>query len=167
MTTEEALREELEAERRLSRVDRLTGVGTLVELDSILGQCFREGTSFVLVLFDVAHMKQANEVEGYPWTDRFLARVGGVLRRHRGDGFAIRQGGDEFMIVLPGESVKTAEAVRDRVERAVGVEILRDGTRVHLAGGIARWYESSRFADTVERAQARMKARKEAFAITG
>lgn len=167
MTEAQALREELKVERETARVDRLTGVGTLVELDHALGRCFREGSPFVLILFDVAHMKQANEVEGYPWTDAFLERVGKVLRKNRGDGYAIRKGGDEFMIVLPLETVKTAELVRDRVEKAVGVEILKDGTRVHLAGGIAAWTGFQRFEAVVEKAQRRMKSRKEAFEILG
>lgn len=166
MTTEQVLSAELAEARRIASIDALTGVGTIHALDGVLGTCFRESTPFVLVLFDVAHLKAANEVEGYPWADALLARIGAVLRRHRGDGYAFRQGGDEFMIVLPGASWAAAEAVRDRVERAVGVDVIRDGTQVFLAGGIAAWGPGEKsFAQVVMQAQRRMKDRKVELAI--
>ncbi len=165
MTTEETLREELAIARARAEVDALTGCGTIHALDTVLGTCFRESTPFMLVLFDVAQLKAANEVEGYPWADAFLSRVGSVLRQHRGDGYAFRQGGDEFMIVLPGGSQAAAEAVRSRIENAVGVDVIRDGTQVFLAGGIAAWGPGSSFAKVVMQAQRRMKKRKAELAI--
>lgn len=166
MTTEDQLTVELIAARQRAEIDRLTGCGTLYALDSVLGECFRQGTPFRLLLFDVAHLKAANEVAGYPWADRLLARVGAVLRRHRGDGFAFRKGGDEFMIVLPRGDSRAALRVRGRVENAVGVDVLSDGTRVFLAGGIAEWRPGDgSFAEVVDLAQERMKIRKAELAV--
>jgi len=164
LTTEQALEAELAVARNRAEVDRLTGCGTLYALDSVLGECFREGIAFELVLFDVAKLKSANEVEGYAWANKLLARVGHVLRKHRGDGYAIRQGGDEFMIVLPGATREAAELVRERVENAVGVDVIADGTAVYLAGGVASWAQGDGpFAEVLDTAQEEMKNRKAAL----
>lgn len=164
MTETESLLMELAEARRQATLDPLTGLGNVRALDAVLGTCFREGTPFTIVLFDVAHMKRANEAEGYgyPWVDALLTRIGGVLRQSRGDGFAFRKGGDEFLVVLPRAGVRAGRQVRDRVEKLTGVEVLEDGTPVFIAGGVARWDGTTTFGEVVDDAQQRMRRRKQA-----
>jgi GGDEF domain-containing protein len=94
--------------------------------------------------------------------DELLARIGGVLRQNRGDGFAFRKGGDEFLVVLPRATRGAARAVRDRVEEATGVEVLGDGTPVFIAGGAAEWTSGKTFNSVVSVAARRMHERKQA-----
>ncbi len=155
-----ALLAELAAAQEAARTDPLTGLGNVRALDEILGRCFREQTLFSIVLFDLASMKRANAVLGYEAVDAMLTRIGNTLRKNRGDGFAVRKGGDEFLIVLPGQGIRTARRVRDRVEKAVGVTRLRDGTRVFIAGGVAHWGGRAAFATLVLAAQRELESRK-------
>ena len=51
--------------------------------------------------------------------------------------------------------------MRDRVENAVGVDVIQDGTQVYLAGGISSWAPGGKmFAAVVAEAQEAMKRRK-------
>lgn len=158
MNTNEMM-SELALAQGQARLDRLTGLGNLLALDEVLGQCFREGRPFSFVLFDLANLKQANDALGYEGANEVLRRVAGVLRRHRGDGYAFRQGGDEFLVILPGASPESARPVRDRVEKAAGVEIF-DGGVSFIAGGIGDWKPGKIFGEEMKRAQRRMERRK-------
>lgn len=160
MTSTEHLMEELALAQAQARLDPLTGLGNLLRLDEVLGRCFREGTPFSLALFDLASMKRVNTLLGYAEADAMLTRIGSVLRTNRGDGFAVRKGGDEFLVVLPRGTIEDAERVRDRVEDAVGVLTLPDGTKVFLAGGVSRWTRGLDFGVVMLEAQRELEARK-------
>jgi diguanylate cyclase (GGDEF)-like protein len=160
VSNESNILSELASVQELARLDPLTGLGNVRVLDEIVGKCFREGTPFSLVLFDVASMKRANTLLGYGKVDEMLSKIGGALRKNRGDGSAIRKGGDEFLVVLPRGSLVDALRVRDRVEKAVGFTTLRDGTKVYIAGGVSVWTSGRPFGEILLRAQRAMESRK-------
>jgi diguanylate cyclase (GGDEF)-like protein len=67
--------------------------------------------------------------------DRILAQVAQVLRRQfREDDILTRYAGDEFLAILPSIDRRTAQALAERIQRAIeGFEYkLRDGKSVTL-----------------------------------
>lgn len=78
-----------------------------------------------LLMCDVDHFKQINDTWGHPVGDKVLEGVSEVLRssiRAQTD-VAARIGGEEFVVMLPGMSLKqareTAEKIRQRVNQYV------------------------------------------------
>ena len=62
-----------------------------------------------LLMLDLDHFKDKNDVYGHPVGDRILAEAAEIVRRHvGGSGFAARYGGEEFAAVLPGAALARA-----------------------------------------------------------
>jgi len=128
---------------RVARRDSLTGVGNRLALDEAIARLLDQGdrlrpVRFALILFDIDHFKAYNDEHGHLAGDAALGRLGEVLRRAtRGDDFAFRYGGEEFLLLLPEVDLTGALAVGERVRLAAA-----DGGRSGLppftiSGGVA------------------------------
>ena len=104
--------------------DRLTGAANRRYFESLLDReaerAERYGTPFALVMFDLDHFKRVNDTWGHDTGDVVLQEVARIAdERLREPDVLGRWGGEEFMILLPGDSVAqagvAAEAVRARV----------------------------------------------------
>lgn len=126
----ELLRNEQKAAdlRSIAYLDVLTGAYNrpyaLEHLDALLQQ----GKSFVLCFLDVDELKVVNDRYGHAEGDRYLCTVMQALFdafREESDVLA-RYGGDEFLLLLPGASVSTAQArleqVKSRLREMSGAE---------------------------------------------
>lgn len=120
---------ELEAARaaieRLSRVDPLTGLANRRVLDEELcreGERSRRGGGPLACLaVDLDHFKRVNDTWGHSTGDRLLAAVGAVLHKGvRGIDLAVRTGGEEFLLLLPGTDLEEAAAVAERIRERIG-----------------------------------------------
>ena len=81
----------------------------------------RYGSTFAVLMLDLDRFKQVNDHLGHLAGDRFLQRVGAVIRATmRAADVPCRYGGEEFCVLLPetdAEGARTiAERIRDRVD---------------------------------------------------
>ncbi|MCA1679253.1 MAG: GGDEF domain-containing protein, partial [Actinobacteria bacterium] len=86
--------------------DGLTGLPNRRSIDDTLkrmsAQAIRTATPLAVVLFDLDHFKQINDVFGHEKGDEVLAAVAAVIESGvRGSDFAGRHGREEFILVLP------------------------------------------------------------------
>jgi diguanylate cyclase (GGDEF)-like protein len=80
----------------------------------------RDGLECSLVFMDLDHFKTINDTHGHLLGSTLLAEIGAVLRANcRGDDFAFRYGGDEFVILLPRTSKENATMVARRLHRLI------------------------------------------------
>jgi diguanylate cyclase (GGDEF)-like protein len=71
-----------------------------------LARATREGRPLAVMMIDVDHFKQVNDVLGHAAGDQVLRALGGLLRAMtRASDVACRWGGEEFVVVLPGAPV--------------------------------------------------------------
>ena len=144
------------AEIRAS-TDGLTGLpnkrAVTDALKRMYGQAATTGSPLALLLLDLDHFKQVNDVRGHAVGDQVLAKVGAVLRStlRTGD-FAGRNGGEEFAIILPETEVRMALQIAERVRVAVA-EISLPGTdvTVTVSIGVAGFPDHATTPDRLER----------------
>ncbi len=134
-------REELEDEVTRDAATGLRNRRYLTEaLPKVVDLCETQGTPLSIIILDIDHFKEINDLHGHPVGDRVLVAVARVLEEHALGGDVIRWGGEEFMVVLPGidadGAIGAAEALRLACEgatvRARGFEVM-----VTLSAGAA------------------------------
>jgi diguanylate cyclase (GGDEF)-like protein len=89
-----------------------------------LSRISRDGGDLCVVFLDLDNLKSVNDSHGHLAGSQVLREVGYVLKRTISDERATltRYGGDEFVLILPGQSLdegmETAEAVREAIRDA-------------------------------------------------
>jgi two-component system cell cycle response regulator len=73
-----------------------------------------------VLLIDVDHFKAVNDRYGHAVGDKVLVGVAGRLRtRLRAGDLLARVGGEEFLVVLPGATARTAEMMAERLRHEI------------------------------------------------
>lgn len=93
--------------------DHLTGLWNKEALEELLASCIREsranGTSFLTALLDINDLTAVNKTFGHQEGDFVLQKTADIICEHLHDkDFAVRLGGDEFLIIYRTLSKKDA-----------------------------------------------------------
>lgn len=99
--------------RELVEQDILTGLYNRRSGEKLLKQVHdsyeKEGVPFCLAIGDIDHFKYVNDTYGHECGDVVLAQGAFLLKEHmQGKGFAIRWGGEEFLLVYKDMDMDTA-----------------------------------------------------------
>jgi two-component system, cell cycle response regulator len=119
-----------------ARHDALTGLGNRLrlaeDLDVLGGRVERYGHVYCAALFDVDDFKGYNDASGHVAGDEVLRAVGRTLHQEIRTGDAVyRYGGEEFLVLLPEQSIDSAVLAAERLRAAV-----EDLALPHPAGGV-------------------------------
>lgn len=159
------MRELEKANRQLAALslnDALTGLYNRRHMDNILpelcAEARRTGQPLTLALIDADHFKAVNDTWGHGFGDTFLQLIAEILTRHvkRPRDVAIRFGGEEFALLLPGTDTEGARQVCTAILEEVGGTALTspDGAaaRITLSAGLASLAPGEDRASLFERA---------------
>jgi diguanylate cyclase (GGDEF)-like protein len=103
-----------------------------------------------LVFLDLDHFKELNDAYGHATGDEVLIAFGRMLQNQlRGGGdAAIRTGGEEFVMIVPGSSLHGCESILRRLREEWAETI----PRVTFSAGVARRRPSEEPMETLARA---------------
>lgn len=118
--------------------DSLTGLNNreffYLFLQEIMAQKQDTGGSTALIMIDIDDFKQVNDRYGHIAGDKVLKMVADGFRKHiRSSDVAVRWGGEEFAIVLPGTNIEGAHLLAERLRRYVEKqEFMYKGRRLQV-----------------------------------
>lgn len=122
-----ALTKALEAKtgelEQAARTDPLTGIGNRRVFDeriaAEIARTIRHGRPLALLMFDLDHFKEVNDVHGHVAGDKLLRLFGRILGDEvRASDLPCRYGGEEFTVIAPETTAEQARALAERVRRA-------------------------------------------------
>lgn len=115
-----ALRRRLDEARRTAEEDHLTGLPNRRAFEAVFEEQFRlarASTEPLCVAFcDIDHFKKINDEHGHEAGDRVLKLVADAFARISGDHCHVaRHGGEEFVLLLRGETLEQARVQLDHL----------------------------------------------------
>ena len=123
---------ELEAElQRQALTDPLTGLSNRRHYEMLFKReherCRRHQTVMTLGMIDLDHFKRINDDYGHDTGDQVLKFVAEILQKPlRHSDILGRFGGEEFILILPDTSLQQAQAIAERMRKA-----LEDDALIH------------------------------------
>ena len=116
------VRKELDEYKRIANTDSLTRIANRRAFDEKLSDVYANDshTLSALVLADIDNFKKVNDAYGHPVGDKILATVANVIRANvRKDCFVARTGGEEFAIIIDGNTAEEVQQICERVRIAL------------------------------------------------
>lgn len=128
----------------MAEVDGLTGVYNRryyqQELDRFLEHSRRTGQSLSIVIFDLDHFKNYNDLHGHLVGDQVLKDVANLLVQSvRQSDIVARYGGEEFVVLLSDTRAESAIQVAEKLRQVIRKASLAEGrvTNLTLSAGVA------------------------------
>jgi diguanylate cyclase (GGDEF)-like protein len=126
----------------LAEHDPLTGIANRRRITARLAECATQAAGATLLLIDIDHFKDINDLRGHAVGDRVIRRIAATVSANLGEGALLgRLGGDEFAVVLPGADPEQGIALGDKLCAAVaGDQVVDDDPtlRVTVSVGVNR-----------------------------
>ncbi len=150
--------------------DPLTGLlnrrGLEARAGLLVGQAKADVRPISVAMLDLDHFKRVNDVYGHGVGDDVLKVLAGVLRAQlRPSDQAVRWGGEEFVVVLPGADADQAVEVLKRVRHELGVALVKPvawplAVSVGIAGSVGPPRSEEELGRLVEEADGALVAAK-------
>lgn len=151
----------------LAFTDYLTGIANRHSGRELLDRLFLEHAGapgdLCVALCDIDHFKRINDTVGHHRGDDVLIEVARVLEasvRPQG-GHAVRWGGEEYLLILPGHSLLVARKAVERALREVREGTFPERVQVTLSAGVACMAEVGDVPELLRLADQRLYAAKE------
>lgn len=144
--------------RQLAHFDELTEIANrrsfLDKAQAERNRAARYGIPLTIALLDIDHFKKVNDTYGHDVGDmvlrQFARRVENQLRVDCD--LMGRLGGEEFAVLLPETNLSQAQAVMERVRKAVGDTPLTDKITVTCSIGIAELTDEATIDEVIKNA---------------
>lgn len=154
--TRQHLHDEVDRAAAEARRDALTGVANRLGWDEALAGIDQD-TALGVFIIDVDNLKDVNDRFGHALGDRLLQAVAGVLRSavEPGDQLA-RIGGDEFAILVTGDSAHRCDHLHHSIREGVAQVQLPGVDEVSVSVGWAMGVGAAQVSSATRRADLRM-----------
>ena len=115
-----ARKKEHESLAHLAYADGLTGIPNRSKYEKYLSDLCETTEDYCVISIDLNGLKTVNDTQGHQMGDKYLSEFSRVLDAcFRGKGFIARIGGDEFVAVLSGDDLNSAEKLIEKLNLAL------------------------------------------------
>ena len=126
-------------------------------LERELKRAERENKSVGVVMFDIDHFKEFNDLAGHDGGDALLRELGVFLNKStRGGDIVCRYGGEEFLAVLPGISIENArlraEELRQGAKELLVYHLGKPLAKCTISLGVAVFPENGQTSEALLKA---------------
>jgi len=155
--------------QHLAMTDELTGIHNRRQIQAKgrkwFAQARESGKPLCVLLLDIDHFKKVNDQLGHQVGDQVLTAVAQCIEEQvRSLDRVGRNGGEEFLVLLPGTSLEEAAEVAERVRLAVSrlvIEGVPGDHPIHVSIGCAEYKpEDDNLGELIRRADEAMYAAK-------
>lgn len=147
---------------RLLNIDGLTGLASRREFDRAFEQLWLDhrtrNQTLAMLVIDLDYFKQINDTHGHLSGDRCLQHFAGLLQDVflASNGVLARFGGEEFVVLLPGQTTEAAQLLAHRLRQQLAQHpCLENGGQIGMTASIgvgqADWQHDTNPADTFRR----------------
>ncbi|WP_445157090.1 biofilm regulation diguanylate cyclase SiaD [Halomonas sp. E14] len=160
---QQLMREHNQDLQQASTHDALTGLPNRRMIDERLSKLTRR---YTLVMLDIDHFKQINDLYGHEAGDRVLVAIAQEIRAALRDcDLCARWGGEEFLLMLANVGLDEARAIVDRLRQrlsALSVTVNQTQLSITASAGLSEFREGEDLLDhTLQRAdQALLEAKR-------
>ena len=142
---------------RLARKDPLTGAGNRLALEEKLREVIVAGTRATdvssLLMIDLDHFKRVNDEFGHAAGDQILVRITEIINlRIRVTDSIYRVGGEEFVVVVEGQSLASASRLAEQLRTIVEANELGPANSVTISIGVAEYQRGESSSTWIRRA---------------
>lgn len=125
-----------------------------VKLRQVQEQAVESGTTFCVAMGDIDFFKKFNDTYGHDCGDKVLKEIANLIANSMiGKGFAVRWGGEEFLIIYENDSLETAREHLEKVREAImeyEVEYNEEILRVTMTFGIVEGFKEEDIAKSIK-----------------
>jgi len=150
-----SVRSALEQEKKLARLDPLTGIANRRFFLELMGAEMQRATRykhpFTIVQFDLDNLKAVNDRFGHSTGDAILRLVVKRIQKSiRASDTIARLGGDEFAILLPETGPESAHVVIEKVQK-LNLDVMKkeDGWPITLSMGVVSFISPPTTVDEI------------------
>lgn len=152
----------------MAATDKLTGLlnrqAFSILIDKVFAEYRRNPRPISILLIDVDHFKSVNDRFGHVGGDRILSQIASCLQKGlRASDIAIRWGGEEFLVVLKGSALDSAQRVAEQLRLRIEQAHFTVGTQavpVTISVGISQYDGVESCEQVISQADASLYAAK-------
>ncbi len=167
------LKDELEKVKTKSMTDGLTGINNRQSFDLYIRELVEKNSiirrSFAMFIIDIDDFKSINDTHGHQIGDRILMAM--VMKSKefiRSEDFIARYGGDEFIIILKGATLRSAVKRAKQISKSIAgsqyrVDDLKKGLIISftVSIGVSAFRKGDTITTLIERADQALYASKQ------
>lgn len=134
-----------------STIDTLTGIANRTHFNLLfeysLSVAQREKTSLSLIFFDIDYFKRVNDTYGHLVGDDILRHLANLVKSNlRKSDIIARWGGEEFIVILPKNSLSSASHLAEELRKKIENEEFAVVDRITCSFGVTQ-YKGGESAD--------------------
>jgi len=134
------LQDEIGKLNQASITDPLTSLYNRRGLQAAVQRLQAAEAPFAVVALDIDHFKRVNDTHGHAVGDEVIRSLAQLMRDgSRPSDVLCRNGGEEFLMLLPAAGAREAGNVAERLRRRVQAQQLPGVGAITISAGVAQW----------------------------